>query len=96
MCVYLFCVYLFRAIQEFAADLDMLAQILKARYSYDPDVKQWSDKYCGQYYGLIQQYLWNLSDLQREFSSLKSKTTNNKQESLHTFHQQWKTVLMFN
>ena len=75
----------------------MLTQKLRERYSYDPDVKQWNDKYCGQYYGLIEQYLWTPSDLQREFSHLKkSKTTNYKQESSHTFHQQWKTVLMLN
>ena len=51
----------------------MLTQKLRERYSYDPDVKQWSHKYCGQYYGLIQQYLWNPSDLQTEFSSLKAQ-----------------------
>ena len=51
----------------------MLTQKLRERYSYDPDVKQWNDKYCGQYYELIQQYLWNPSDLQREISTLKEQ-----------------------
>ena len=73
ICVYLFCVCLFRAIQEFAADLDILTQKLRERYSYDLDVKQWSDKYFGHYYGLIQQYLWNPSGLQRKISSLKEQ-----------------------
>ena len=71
LCVYIFCAYLFRAIQEFAADFSMLTQKLRERY--DPDVKQWSDKYCGQYYEFIQQYLWNPSDLQREISTLKEQ-----------------------
>ena len=30
-CVYLFCVYLFRAIKEFADDLNMLTQKLRER-----------------------------------------------------------------
>ena len=74
-------VYLFREIHELSADLDVLTQILSDRYSNDPDVGQWIAKYSGIYYGRIQQYLWNSSDLQREFSTLKEQYEKLKTEN---------------
>ena len=59
----------------------MLTQLLSDRYSNDPDVGQWIAKYSGMYYGGIQQYLWNPSDLQREFSTLKEQYEKLKTEN---------------
>ena len=42
---------------------------------------QWIAKYSGIYYGRIQQYLWNPSDLQREFSTLKEQYEKLKTEN---------------
>ena len=59
----------------------MLTQLLSERYSNDPDVGQWIAKYSGIYYRRIQQYLWNPSDLHREFSTLKEQYEKLKTEN---------------
>ena len=69
-------VYLFREIHELSADLDVLTQLLSERYSNDPDVGQWIAKYSGIYYGRIQQYLWNPSDLRENSVLLKNNKKN--------------------
>lgn len=66
--------------EEFSADIDVLTQILKEKYPNDDIIVRWHDKYCHEYYQLIQQHVWKPDALQSKYNDLKMENDDLKME----------------
>ena len=63
----------FRSIQAVAKDIDTLTCLLRERYPDDTDLKLWINVYCEKHYPVLEDYIRNPSELQREYNKLKEE-----------------------
>ncbi|MEW8543332.1 MAG: hypothetical protein AB2693_07325 [Candidatus Thiodiazotropha sp.] len=59
--------------QSFFNDLDRLTVLLKEQYSNDPRICEWNTIYCGTYYEMLKNKMWDPADLEKENENLKQR-----------------------